>query len=82
MTKKQLFRMTEADVKQVMASVLKRVLKEGTTETSDLSTWEDYKEMIGADAMLDLIYNYLNSDQIRDLLDYIGSQLDADGYEH
>lgn len=82
MAKKQLFRMTEADVKQVMASVLKRVLKEGTTETSDLSTWEDYKEMIGADAMLDLIYNYLNSDQIRDLLDYIGSQLDADGYEH
>ena len=77
--KKNTYRITEGDLKCIMESVMKRVLTEGSSETSDLSTWEDFKEMLGADRMLDMIWNYLSADQLRDIMASIRQELDMDG---
>ena len=78
--KKNTYRITEHDLKHIMESVMKRVLTEGSSETSDFNTWEDFKEMLGADKMLDMIWNYLSADQLRDIMDSIRQELAADGY--
>lgn len=81
MAKKQLFRLTEQDVKAVMNTVLRRVLKEGSIETSDGQSWNDLRDMIGADKMLEAVWNYLDSDQIQDLIQYIRKEYDMDYYD-
>ena len=77
----ELYRITEDDLKVIMESVLKRVLKEGSTETQHLRTWEDLKEMIGAEAMLDMIWNILSTDQLAHIITSIQHELSADGFD-
>lgn len=78
---KNLYRITENDLKVIMESVTKRVLKEGSSETEDLHTWEDIKETIGADTMLDMIWNFLDVDQLKDLMSSMIRQCEMDGIE-
>ena len=64
-----------------MESVTKRILKEGSADTQDYVTWDKIEQMIGAQQMLQMIWNYLDVDQIRDLLHYLAHELSADGME-
>ena len=81
MAKKEVFRLTEGDIKNIAQSVIKRILKEGSYETSDSSCWEDIKEHIGAEGMLDMLWNYLDASQIQDFLSYAEKELGADGID-
>lgn len=79
---KQKLRLTETDMHRIIESVSKRILTEGSYETGDAVTWDRIKDMIGAEPMLQLLWNYLDVDQIRDFLDYAKREVDADlGYD-
>ena len=78
MAKKEIFRLTEGDVKRIAESTVRRILKEGSVETSDSASWNDIQEMVGAEQMLQMLWNYLDTDQIQDFLSYAKSELDMD----
>ena len=68
MAKQKLFRLTEDDMKIVMEGAIKRILKEGSYDTQDMTTWEDLKEKVGAEAMLEFVWKYCSVDELRDLI--------------
>lgn len=67
---------TESRLRRIIRESVKRVLKEGTTEMSDIEKWDELKEMMGSDQMLDAIFQYLDSDQISDILEELDAQTD------
>ena len=81
MNKKELYRMTEHDVHQILENVKRRVLREGTADWESLNTWNDIRERIGDEGMLDYLWDYMDSDTIHDFLNYAKQQLLADGYD-
>ena len=76
---KNTYRITEDDLKVIMESVVKRVLTEGSSNTEDLITWEDIKEIAGPDYMLQMIWNYLNADQLREIMGLMKEDLEGEG---
>lgn len=79
MAKKEVFHLTEGDIKNIAQSAIRRILREGSYETSDAFCWDEIKEYVGAEGMLEMLWNYMDSDQVQDFLDYAEGELSADG---
>lgn len=59
-----------------MKSLSKYILNEGTTNRRDDEKWEEAIELLGAEEFVNILYKYLSSDQISDIIGW----LEQDGY--
>lgn len=68
----------------IKSAAKKNTVSEGSAFDEDNDRWEDAKETLGAEEMLVAIYNYLDGDTIRQLLEYLGEDYDLwqDDDEH
>lgn len=80
MNKKAIFRITEEDVHTIMENVIKQaLLKEGSTTDSGVPTaWENLKEMVGVETMLDAIWNYASEDTLKQYVDWMIDDYELD----
>lgn len=78
MAKNKVFRLTEEDVKIVLENVARRILKEGSIETADIQAWDEIEEMVGAHAMLQMVWDYLDVSQIQEFIGYMRDELNLD----
>lgn len=63
-----LYKITEEDVYTIMSNVAKRVLKEGIADDEQMITWDKLKEYLGADEMLDKIFEVLTPEEVQELI--------------
>lgn len=76
MAKKNVIRLTESDIHRIVKESVKRALTEGTTDGRMAGAFFDtFDEMSGHD-VASIVYNYLDEDTIRNIVEY----LDQDGY--
>ena len=73
---KRTIRLTEGDLHRIIKNQVKRVLNEGSPSQDVYNKWEDIKEYIGADRMIDDIWNYLDSNQLEKLVDWFNQDYD------
>ena len=78
---KKIFRLTESELRGLIRESVNRVLNEGTTDQNMFNQWDDIKEQIGAEAMLDAIYNYMSSDEIAEIVRLIKRDYDINDVE-
>lgn len=58
------------ELKYIVTESVKRVLKEGMTSDNPMfDKWFEAKEILGADRMLDVIWNYLDASQIESIIE-------------
>lgn len=60
-------RITEKQLRNLVAESVRRCLNEGTTDSHVTEKWEEVQEYAGAEQMLDDIFCFLSGDQIEDL---------------
>ena len=65
---KKLIRLTEQDLHRIIKESVNNILKEGTTDQEVNDMWEQAKEIMGADSMLEALYAYLDCDAIEDFI--------------
>lgn len=75
---KRIIRLTESELHDMISQSVKKVIKEGTTDQSVYNKWDEMIEQMGADAVLSELYNYLNSDQIEDFIEWMERNYDID----
>lgn len=76
MVKNNVIRLTESDIHRIVKESVKRALTEGTTDGRMAGAFFDtFDEMSGHD-VASILYNYLDSDAIQDVVEY----LDKNGY--
>ena len=69
---KQTVKLNENTLKVLIAESLKRVLKEGmTTDNPVYDKWYEAKDLLGAEEMLNAIWNYLDSSQIEQIIEWL-----------
>ena len=78
---KKIFRLTESELRGLIRKSVNRVLNEGTTDQNMFNQWDDIKEQIGAEAMLDAIYNYMSSDEVAEIVRLIKRDYDINDIE-
>ena len=64
-------KLSQSALKKMIEESVRRCLKEGTTSQDALQKWEDAKNILGADQMLDAFQNYMSSDQIDQMLEWL-----------
>lgn len=65
-------RLNENAIKKIVAESLKKVIKEGmTTDNPVYNKWYEAKDLLGAEQMLDAIWNYLDSSQIEQIIEWL-----------
>lgn len=64
-------RIKESYLKKVVREAVSRVLREGSADRMDAERWDNVKQMIGAETMLDELYNYLDVDNITGFIEHI-----------
>ena len=74
----ELYRVTDKDMNIVMESVVKRILREGVEELKDMPTWDGVKEQVGAERMLESIWNCLNHNELSFILEEVVKDLDIE----
>lgn len=58
------------ELQYIVTESVKKILKEGmTTDNPMFDKWFEAKEMLGAEKMLDIIWNYLDSSQIESIIE-------------
>ena len=62
------FRLSESELKSMIAESVKRALNEGHVDSDVYYEWEQVREMVGDDTMLSELYHYMTSDQIEDFI--------------
>ena len=67
---KKTIRLTESDLKHIIRKSVNKLLKEGTTSTVAMEKWDELKEQVGCEQMVNDIFNYLNCDQIDQLIEW------------
>lgn len=73
---KNIIRLTESDIHRIVKESVKRALNEGTTDSKIAGAFFDtFDEMSGHD-VASILYNYLDTDAIQDVVEY----LDQNGY--
>jgi len=75
---KKIVKLTEQDLKKIVRNSVKRILKEGSSESAIYNQWMEVQEQMGAEQMLNELYNWLNSDQIAEFLADVTGQYDLD----
>lgn len=70
MKKKNTIRLTESDLKRIVSESVKRALKEGTTNVDIHNIWDNLLMNVGAETMLNCIYQWSSSDQIEQWIEW------------
>lgn len=74
---KKPIRITKSKLQQIITESVKNALKEGmTSDDPNFEKWEQIRETLGSDKMLDDIYNYLSSDELGRLVEYFNHDYD------
>lgn len=73
---KRRIKLTERDLHKIIRNQVKRVLNEGSTSQEVYNKWEDIKEVIGSERMIDDIWNYLDTNQLEKLVDWFDQDYD------
>lgn len=61
-------RLTEGDIHRIVKESVNKIIKEGTTDRDVQSMWDEAQEMMGAESMLEALYDYLDCDTIEDFV--------------
>lgn len=61
-------RLTEGDLHRIVKESVNKIIKEGTTDRDVQSMWDEAQEMMGAESMLEALYDYLDCDTIEDFV--------------
>lgn len=70
---KRTIKLTESELKNIVRESLRRTINEGHWNSEYYDKWEQVREMVGDDTMLQELYNYLSGDQIEDFIyDHMG----------
>jgi len=73
-------RVNEEQIRNIVAEAVRKVLKEGTTDQEVLNKWDWIMEVVGAEQMLNCIYNWCNSDQLAQFITWFEEEGYLDGY--
>ena len=71
---KKKIRLTESQLNRVIRKSIKKALNEGSYNTEVYRKWLDIKDAIGADAMLDEIWNITNADELEEIVNYFARE--------
>lgn len=75
MNKKQVS-LKESDIKRIIRESISKVITEGSTSTEDCGKWQKLQEAVGAEKMVDELYNFLNEDQIKEFIEWMERMCD------
>lgn len=83
MMRKRPIRLSEQKLHQIIQENIKKALKEGmTSDNPAFDKWEQIKDTLGAETMVDAIFNYLNSSTLEQLVEWFNQEYDLfDDYE-
>lgn len=70
MSNKNTIKLTESDLKRVISESVKKVLREEATNTNIYDIWDDLLMNVGAETMLNCIYQWSSSDQIEEWIEW------------
>ena len=71
---KKKIRLTESQLNRVIRKSIKKALNEDSHSTEVYGKWLDIKNAIGADAMLDEIWNITNADELEEIVNYFARE--------
>jgi cyanate lyase len=75
-------RLNENTLKQIVAESVMRMLKEGlATNDPNIDKWYEAVQIMGAENMLDALFQYLDGDTIRDFIDTLDREYEIWGYD-
>jgi len=74
--KKQVLKINESQLMNIIAEATKRILKEGTSFNDNIKKWQYLKETAGDEQMLECLFQWASSDQIEKWLEWF----DEEGY--
>lgn len=60
--------MTKDRIKQIIKECLQNSVNEGSANRETYWQWENIKEVIGAERMLNELFEYMSSDEIEDFI--------------
>lgn len=63
-------------LKQIIKECVYKVINEGVSDSNIYKKWDDAQKQLGSDTMLDAIWNYLTSDEIEKIIEYINEDYD------
>ena len=76
-SKKNNIKLTENSLKAIVTESLKNILKEGmTSDNPYYEKWETIKEQLGSEQMLLDIFNYLDSSQLEQIINWFNQDYD------
>lgn len=68
--------MNKNKIQQIIRECIYKTINEGTTFDDTIQKWELLKEQVGCEQMVEDIFNYLNSDQLDQLLEWFNQDYD------
>lgn len=68
--------MNKNKIQQIIRECIYKTLNEGTTFDDTIQKWELLKEQVGCEQMVEDIFNYLNSDQLDQLVEWFNQDYD------
>lgn len=63
-------------IQQIIRECIYKAINEGTSFDDTIQKWELLKEQIGCEQMVNEIFNYLNSDQLEQLVEWFNQDYD------
>ena len=68
---KKTIKLTNSTLKNIIAESIKNYLiNEGTTDSSVADKWYQIQDMLGSEQMVNGIYNYLDSDMLKNIVEW------------
>lgn len=68
--------MNKNRIQQIIRECIYKTINEGTTFEDTIQKWEMLKEQVGCEQMVEDIFNYLNSDQLDQLVEWFNQDYD------
>ena len=68
--------MNKDKIQQIIRECIYKTINEGTTFDDTIQKWELLKEQVGCEQMVDCIFDYLNSDQLDQLVEWFNQDYD------
>ena len=77
---KKTIKITESDLHRIVSESLRRTINEGHWNSDYYDKFEEIREMVGDDTMIQELYNSMSSDQIENFIErmYRYHELDAE----
>ena len=68
--------MNKNKIQQIIRECIYKTINEGTSFEDTIQKWEMLKEQLGCEQMVDCIFDYLNSDQLDQLVEWFNQDYD------